>query len=305
MYRISHSKLSLARSCWKKFYFRYVKKYKPISDSIEVSLGRAVHEASDMHRHKKSADDIVAYLSKLFDDKIANQEVADRESVEIAKWTAIAMWLNYPYKNIKYESETSEEYKEKKGAARGICFVWKPDGKVKNNGVWWLREMKVTGLYQRQFEGRCNTSAQCSMYCLCEKLDATPVAGMMYEWIRRPLLRKGVKENSSEFCRRIARDYADRPEYYYGRYFTYRNDVQLQQYFDDMKDTVKEICRREKSGSYPRNLDQCWNYAKECPYMKICEKEDPFLVNLYYTIGGDENGPDGTAVERDKVEESG
>jgi hypothetical protein len=106
----------------------------------------------------------------------------------------------------------------------------------------------------------------------------------MYEYIRKPILRKGANENAEAFGRRIMADYASRPKYYYNRHLSYRNSIELKLFEEDLILLGNDIIDKCQYGKFYRNVDACWNYNSPCPYSNICfaEKPDPLTLQLYY-----------------------
>jgi len=137
---------------------------------------------------------------------------------------------------------------------------------------------------QRQFEGRMQTSAQGSGYVYALRSKGYPVEGIMVDYLKRSLLRKRKEETVYEYGQRIYLDYHDKPRYYFGRIYTYRNPVHLLNYEQDMIELVQDIEDRLKSNKWYRNYDNCWNYNAECPFKKICytDKPDKLTLELYF-----------------------
>ena len=116
------------------------------------------------------------------------------------------------------------------------------------------------------------------------------VAGVLYDAIKKPLLRKGVNETADAFGRRIIADYLDdgkQPESnrkYYSRPKTYRSPADIQMYLDDAQKLVREMKDHINKNQWERNTDQCWNFNTECPYAKVCFQEVPdrITVEAYY-----------------------
>ena len=102
----------------------------------------------------------------------------------------------------------------------------------------------------------------------------------MYDYIKKPLLRKGAHEDMDGFGKRIMQDYVDRPDMYYSRHFVYRNEYQLQRFVQDVADVAAEIRRRTRTCEWRRNHEACFNFNSECPYAKICHCEQPDKITL-------------------------
>jgi hypothetical protein len=216
----------------------------------------------------------------------------EREDVEISKYTAIGMWNYYPFKNLAEfdENDTEKEFNISFGNMRGIRFKGRVDGLVKLNNQWWIREVKTSGLTPRQFSGRMNTSVQATGYVYAMKKLGYDVQGVMYDVIKKPLIRKRTTDSVDSYGQRIIEMYKNdnlRPTVdreFYSRHLIYRSPLQLEQYVQDTEELIRDIRRHKKHGNWYRNLDQCWNYNTECPYARICfaDKPDKLTMELYY-----------------------
>ena len=286
MLKLSYNSGAKFRECQKKYYWRYIKGYKPILRAIALGLGSIIHDAFD-HFYKGMLDQQVhLYIADQFNKIISQQEATDQEDWLIAKYTALGMWDYYPRKLDKFEVISTEEEFEIPLDV-DISFIGKVDGRIKQKGIWWVRELKTTSQNYRQFQGKCQTSMQGTgyVYGLLPNYD---IKGIMYDYIKKPILRKGMSETADDFGRRIMRDYRNRPRYYYQRYPSYRNPVDIKNFAKDTMTLAYDIQDKISSGNFYRNQDQCWHWGKECEYAKICfqEQPDPLTVELYYEKGG-------------------
>jgi len=273
-----------------KYKWRYVSHLRPITKPIPITLGSIMHEAFDLFYKGSGDEDVFAFIVREFDSALSKVEAADQEDLRIAKFTALGMWRFLPnrYKNLK---EFDELHSEEAGSVEldtDIQYTYKFDGRLKKAGVWWVREFKTTGMSQRQFEGRARTSGQATGYVWAANKQGYKVEGVMYDCIKKPLLRKSRRESCNDFGKRIMLDYKTRADYYYSRHYTYRNPTHLEQFEDDMKQLALELRQREAADAFYRNPDQCWNFNYPCPYMPICfeRSPDPLTLQLYFTEGG-------------------
>ena len=285
--RISYSSTSVARQCWKKFQFKYIEGLEPITKSINLTIGAVVHEAFDLFYKGFGDKEILKHINDSFAIEIAKQEKADIEDLVIGKYTALGMWQFYPYKSLK---EFQEVYSEEQVIIPigNYELTIKVDGRIKKDNVWWIRELKTTSYTQKQFEQRMASSAQVTGYVYGMRKKGYDVKGVMFDYIKKPILRKNKTEDMYQFGNRIMKDYQDRPKLYYGRLYTYRSEQDLKMYEKDMLAVAEEIEKRKASGEFYRNQDACFNFNSECPYKKICfqEKPDTLTLELYFVKGG-------------------
>jgi hypothetical protein len=292
---ISNNSSSVARSCWKKFYWRYNEKLTPIRQAPALTLGRVVHEAFDLYYKGTPVQEILVFIKKTFDEEISRSAPDESEYLVIQKFTALGMFghCNFLDKDKFEKIESEKEFRMK--LMPGVWFTGRLDGLVKTRGVWWVRELKTTSQSQRQFHQRCESSSQGTAYVWAMRKLGYDVKGIMYEFIKKPLLRKRVSEDQFEFGSRILGDYKKKPTFYFGQIYSYRNDIVVNEWEKDAISLAKEILRKKKSGEYYRNTNACFSYNSECPYKKICfeEKPDNLMLQLYFKKDGcaiDEKG---------------
>ena len=288
---LSYSSVSTYQTCPRKFFHRYISGLEPVTKATALIIGTITHEARDLHFRGASQANVTEHISNRYNEEILKVEVADQEELVLARYSTLGMWLNYPYKDLKEfeEVHTEEEFKVPLSNSTNVVVTGRIDGRVKKAGKWWIHELKTTNLSQQQFESRASTSAQVTGYVYGLKKKGCDVVGIIYDCIRKPLLRKGQYEDMHVFGRRIMKDYKDRPKFYYSQYSTYRSTQDLDIYETDMLAVAEDILEKIYSGKgFYRNQEACWNYNSECPYKKICfnEQPDPLTVQLYFVTGG-------------------
>lgn len=290
---LSNNSSSVARSCWKKYYWRYKQKLTPIKQSSALSLGKAIHKAFDLFYKNTPIKEVVIDLTKSFDDEIAQASPEESESLILSKYTALGMFSQCPFLGAKFDKiESEKEFRIP--LYKGVYFVGRIDGLVKKNGDWWIRELKTTGQTQRQFNQRISTSSQGSAYVWAMKEKGYDIKGIMYDYIKKPMLRKRVNEDQYQFGTRIMMDYKERSDFYYGQIYSYRSDKDVATWKEDAISLAKEIRGKARTKRYYRNTGNCYNYNSECPYKKICFEDTPdsLMLQLYFKRNGKQIGGD-------------
>ena len=288
MLELSPSQAAIARACWKKYYWKYIEGLEPIKRDVKLTLGGVVHEAFDEFYNGHSETDILTEIKNKFDQEISRlTEPGDVEKMIIAKYTAVGMWAYYPYKNKNdfQEIHSEEEFSISFGRkVRGVRLRGRVDGRVKKENCWWVREVKTTS-NAALFEKQLDVADQATGYVYALRKLGFDVVGVMYDLIRKPLLRQRAQESVDDFGKRIMADYKERPDEYYTRPYTYRTHVDLKHYEEDMIDLAREIRDHRRRGLWRRNPDACWRFNRECEFKKICfqENPDPLTIQLYYT----------------------
>lgn len=294
MLEISNNSSSIMRSCQKKFYWHYIEGLKPMRKPTALSMGSVLHEAFDMYYNNFPVVDVLKYIKDTMDATISKQSPSEVEESILVKYILVGMWMSYPFKLDQFSKiEPEKEFKVRVPGTRGILFVGKIDGLVTDlNGKMWVRELKTTSQTFQQFETKSKHSSQGSGYIWAMRKLGYPVEGIIYDFVKKPLLRKGINENIDQFGARIINDYSTRPDIYYKRHFSYRTKEELELFEEDIRSVANDIRRRKKDEKWHRNQDQCWNYNSECPYLKICFSKvpDPLTVQLYYQSKGAVNG---------------
>ncbi len=284
MLELSHHSVAMMHTCPKKFYWYYIAGLDPITRSTQLTLGTVMHEAFD-RLYKGDMDSAISkFVYDRFQEEIKKTELIDQEDMRVAQYIAVGMWNHFPHKNInEFEERFSEEEFQVK-ISPDVVFVGRVDGRVKKTGVWWIRELKTTALPFAQFQGRASVSPQATGYVYGMAKLGIDARGLIYDYIKKPLLRKGTTENVDGYGRRIVKDYHDRPKFYYSRHFAFRTPVDLRHFEDDLTMMADEIKQRCDTGRFPRNQDACFSFGSECPYAKICfaEKPDALTLELYY-----------------------
>ena len=296
MLEISHNSASIARGCWKKFYWTYKEKLTPKARPIYFTTGEIIHDAFEQY-HKLTPDpDVIKFIDQRYSELLTGCDPNQEEDLRLAKYTNIGMWMYWPWKDLsEFEEDFSEkEFKVTIPGLRGVRLVGRVDGLVKMNGKWWIRELKTTGLTPNQFKGRMKTSYQVSGYVYAMRKLGFPVEGVMFEIIKKPLLRKRVNDSVDDFGRRIMSDYqndGNAPENArkaFSRVFEYRSGLQMEQFVTDTKELVRDIRTRQRLNNWYRNPDYCWSFNSECQFCKICfmDKPDEMTLKVYYDRRG-------------------
>ena len=284
MLEISNNSSSIFRSCQMKYKWNYIEGLKPIRKTNVLSLGSIIHKAFEIYYGQTG--DAYKYIQEETDRLIAIAPPEDVEDLTIMKYTLLGMWHYSPFKVSDFKSvEPEMEFKVRLPGTHGIVFVGKIDGLVMDlNGRTWVRELKTTAQPFSLFEVRSRQSAQGTGYIWAMRQLGKPVEGVLYDYVKKPLLRKGVNETMDGYGQRIMYDYGNRPDVYYKRHPSYRSDEELRLFEADLRRVAFDIRKRTHDNAWHRNSDQCWNYNSECPYLKICfkEKPDPMTIQVYF-----------------------
>ncbi len=286
MILLSASRTSVAKSCWKKYQWKYIEGLRPVTKPISLTLGSIIHDAFESFYKGESDANVYHNIGKAFDKEMSKVSLPDHEALIVAKYTALGMWKFNPYKLDTYEEIHPEvEFSVTVGNLRGVRLIGRMDGKVKKAGTWWVREVKTSGMYHQAFRNMISVSAQATAYVYAMQRMGYKVDGVVYDAIRKPRLQKRQHETAHDFGKRIWEDYRDRPTAYFMREFTYRNPTHMKLFENDTIQLVRDMRARKRSNIWYRNTDNCYKYNSECAYKKICfqEKPDTLTLQLFYT----------------------
>jgi hypothetical protein len=298
---VSNSSLTTYQTCQKKWQWSYVEKLKPRKKSGALTLGTIIHKAFDMYYKPTSTKDIVSYIDSAYKEELSKVGIEDQEDIYLDSKTALGMFLNFPFDQMKFdEIQSEEEFRVE--IAPGIFYIGKVDGKVKRTGKWWIREIKTTSEPKNIFEKRAACSSQGTGYIFgIRQQDGVDIQGVIYDYMRKPKLYKRKDECMEEFGQRIYMDYCDakKKKSYFDRYPTYRSPFNIKEWLEDAIRTTHQIEQSIQKSDFPRNTNSCYSYNTECPFFKVCfaEQIDPLIVDLFYIRGGGANGREANSVE--------
>lgn len=297
--KISNSGVTLFRRCPKKYWWKYIRKIEPIRPSSAILLGDLIHGTfANYYQSTHNKEKSLEYLINFGVDLTMRMPPEEQEDFAIISGTACAMWENVPDWMLDGKDvSTAEKYFEIK-LTEGITYRGYIDRLVKANGKLLIRELK-TCAFPDSYIRSAGTSSQASGYVLGAQTEIDKeVVGVSYDLIRKPALRKRGTENMQDFVARIREDYRTRPEWYYRREYTYRNDKNLDEFVDDLCMCARDIRSKYESNQWYRNHDACFARG-ECEYYKICFNYDEMTEKIFYKPVVDRE----TKAEAEDVEE--
>lgn len=144
-------------------------------------------------------------------------------------------------------------------------------------GKPWLYETKTKGRIEDDYlTEMLHFDIQNGVYlqAILAELKEIPV-GVMYDVIRNPGLKKGVKETSEGFVDRIIADVKSRPEWYFVRFEVVIEKSDMKSFGDELVKIATEFDRWRK-GELPtfKNTSACKTSYGMCEMMPICSRGD-------------------------------
>jgi hypothetical protein len=286
---VSYSAFSTFKACKKKHYFRKELGLEPKHDAPEVSVGKIIHDGFEKLFLGTSHQDCSKFIGEQFDKALAeNLNPYDHEDLTVNKYIALGMWMHYPQDQIKFDRVYPEQrFKIPVPGFPNVYYVGYLDGLVFDKGHWWVREVKTTGLGIREMKSRADMSYQSTSYIWAmQQILRSPVKGVIYDIIRKPLLRKNQKEDAIGFGERCF-DYYREPknsQKLYATHYSWRSKDVLRAFQDDLVADTEDMLSARQKGYWSRNPDACFMYGRECPYKRICflESPDQDMLDAYY-----------------------
>lgn len=133
---------------------------------------------------------------------------------------------------------------------------------------------------------RLSFDPQISLYMQgAEALGFEP-HGVMYDVIRKPQHKPSeVKSERPEaYGERVMRAMLEDPDRYFQRGTVVRLDNEKLDAAVDVWQTGKNILDARSRGRWPRNVDSCMQWSRECEYLKICSSQTDASDRLIYEL---------------------
>ena len=181
---------------------------------------------------------------------------------------------------VSLEQEFDVDYDVKFGPYSGtnLPLRGKMDGLFRNaqSGRLWLFETKTKALIDDEaIVDRLAFDLQVGLYMLAaEYLYAEQPVGVLYNLVRRPQLRKSVKESVDSFHQRIASDIADRPEWYYLRYEVRMVESEIHRFRREFDQIMGTFVQWANGDFNYRNGISCAGNGYKCQFLKFCSTGD-------------------------------
>ena len=272
---MSHSRLSVFRACPRKYFFSYEMSRVPIRKTKALEVGSAWHKAMEVY-WKDGREAAIKWL-------ISQVDVLDE--VDTAKLVALLRYYNPPIE--QYEVVSVEEQFEEairvpghQRSLRGYRFGGWRDMVLRNRatGLLFLLERKTTSdeiAGWGSFWQRLALDFQSSVYLLYGKF-----AGLLYDVVRKPMLRPSKQDESEAFRLKIPviDAYLDRVIKVIagdvGSFYQFR---ELMQTPEELAETAADLAAWaqnlhvcHKTGRFPRNTNSCRGLYGFCEYLDVC-----------------------------------
>lgn len=300
---LTSSSLKDFLTCPKKFYNNQIMGLQPTGISWKLEIGNAYHLGMDI-LHKYNIDEAKRVVGLFFQDwfnRKADDPNFNADLLEQREAMVVAMIENSPW-SVK-DLKAAEEQFTVSLASLGIAAPTNPrsplywiSGKVDGIGKLVcgrkvVRDYKTKGeISKASMPGVMDRDLQASLYYYVYQraLGHVDLDGVQFCFVRRPTIqrrRKKKPETNQAFCRRMAADYAERPDFYYASCVTQR-EANDPSFLMNLERIVLDIDRCLRTGTWYENYTQCKGWGAGCVYLPFCAGECGW-EDLYVNYGPD------------------
>jgi hypothetical protein len=229
-------------TCPHQCYLQYIEGWRSDKFSYALEFGDLFHTILEKVSEEKSPGNIIAEWKQkhLYQSYYSDQinEIATCMDVCLATFK-------------KYQPYWAEQDKEVKWVARehsftvlspidGIRMRGKIDGVFDLGDSLWLFETKTKGAFNGlDIQTQLYRDSQTLFYSYAaERIYERPVQGILYNVIRRSLLKQRKDEPGSKFLERITEDIEKRPSHYFHRWRVKLNKDDLVRFRSNQLDTI-------------------------------------------------------------------
>ena len=265
---------------YRRYYkFAYMDLLKATEPSPALRIGSAIHCALQHWYLSSNCDNSII---RFYDDVIAESLITDialDESIEAEK-SLVSNILN-GYKNC-YANEKITVLETEKTIRTKIAdntwFAGKVDMIAEVDGRKWLFEHKTTSVLGDNYFNKLAIDPQVTGYLYLVTRKHPDVCSVIYNVLRKPSIRQKKNETVDEFSQRMRDDYIKRPEFYFQQQEVVRNDRELAEFPEYVKNIAQEI--RYHRNFFPRNPSRC-NLYGGCLFRSLCIEYSQELASTY------------------------
>ena len=255
------SRLKAFQTCPQKEAYRYREMLTPAGTRPALAIGTAIHRGLETW-------DVEEALKSLGLNYPRDQDEADAQ--ETASMTVKALLEGYMKKYAPFEKHRPEWQFElpvrtptgRNSPARRIAG--KIDDIVEIDGRNWIVEYKTASKLDGSYFDRLYVDSQITMYMYAAERMGFKPAGVIYRVIRKPGLRRGVREALEQYLGRLEADISARPDFYFEERQLYRST-------DDLEDFERQIYWETRLAGELYRKGQCWKHSTACSMYGRCE----------------------------------
>ncbi len=179
------------------------------------------------------------------------------------KWETLEQTFDVPYtfKNLKDGQVTVRRRGKIDGTYRAV-----------NKRLWMLETKTKSQVNEANLAARLKLDIQVMYYLSALKaINKETPAGVLYNVLRRPQLRRSKKETFGAFCKRVDADIAKRPEWYFVRWEASFPAQDLTNWERGDMDSMLRLAYAWSQKSFHfRNSSACDGKYGTCDYLRYC-----------------------------------
>jgi hypothetical protein len=300
----SGSSLSVFRDCPARYKYQVEERLNPPGYSRALGFGDFVHKyraifhakrvgAEETIRAQQALDSLRTRLCDQYRDRSETLEEISFD--ETLARHAVDEWSAYWQVNGDQFCEDKLDWQEiEKEWSIPILgqnqHVGIRDGYVRHRSwdKYFLYELKTSKESdQEAYRARLQLDHQISSNLLALRTTGYPSAGVLYDIIWKPDLRRGTNrktkpdESLDEFMGRMIAEYKARPAELFERKVFYRTDAELDAYLPELEEQFKGIITQEIRY---KNTSACKSWGSLCPFFQLCCNPESQEVRAQFNV---------------------
>jgi len=228
--------------------------------------------------------DIVADFCGDKEEEFHEHPIAGVKFEDFQNQLGVTSVLNTKYIQHYYKEDCAYEFTHVEDEflitlPSGIPFKGYYDGGVMRKKRQWLLETKFKARWSDSYLSSLEIDLQVGGYLAAMSVDNLDPAGCIFNLVRKPQLKRKVKESLKDFLTRISEDIDSRPEFYFQRLdlrFTRKEIAYSLRRLDCLAVSYVEWCEtigvKERDPLY--NHGACEHKWGPCSYVPFCTKGD-------------------------------
>lgn len=300
---VTNSQLAKFRTCQRRHWYEYELGIRPIRTPEALRIGQNIHAGIEARSNGASIEDAIAVALKPYSGIIEGltQQESAYEHQEVGCLLSGYFWYwerdDVP-QEVRIEKHLAAEFGFKlKVPKKALKFAGKIDGIVQlADGRIAVLETKTSSedvSVGSKYRRKLMIDNQISGYVLAARAHGFDVTTVLYNIIRKPSSeprratpvwkRKYTKEGKlyanlrefdetpEEYGNRLAEMIQESPDDYYVRLEVPRLETDLNDWYQEMQDSLDQLKRARTKGYKVRNTTACTSYGG-CVYLDHCWK---------------------------------
>jgi hypothetical protein len=230
---LSYSLICKFRNCRERFRISTVEGLRSTDRKAAMEFGTIFHKALEFAAHGKTSSQIITELFKFYKDTTVDHDLIRQACILV------------PHYNKYYESERKTYVAQEevfdipyKSCVTGkiVRLRGRRDEVYQVGKTLWLQENKTkTTIDETKILLTLPHDLQTMLYVYSMTHDyaGRRIGGVLYNVIRRPMLRQGQKESESQFYQRLNEHVSDDPSHYFKRYEVELVPSDIQRFFNE------------------------------------------------------------------------